>query len=84
MQGGTKPIARGMPLYSGGVDRGATVTSPALMVQSKMLSGIAGVTPEEAAKEWTANIIPGITVIPAGTWGVNRAQQAGCSYCTGG
>jgi hypothetical protein len=56
----------------------------ALMVQSKMLLGNAGVTPEEAAKEWTANIIPGITVIPSGTWGVNRAQQAGCSYCAGG
>ena len=56
----------------------------ALTVQSKMLAGNAGVTPEEAAKEWAANIIPGITVIPSGTWGVNRAQQAGCSYCAGG
>jgi hypothetical protein len=56
----------------------------ALMVQSKRLSGNAGVTPEEAAKEWAANIIPGVTVIPSGTWGVNRAQQAGCSYCAGG
>jgi hypothetical protein len=56
----------------------------ALMVQSKMLSGNAGVTPEEAAKEWAANIVPGVTVIPSGTWGVNRAQQAGCSYCAGG
>jgi hypothetical protein len=56
----------------------------AMTVQSKMLSGNAGVTPEEAYKEWAANIIPGITVIPSGTWGVNRAQQAGCSYCAGG
>jgi hypothetical protein len=56
----------------------------ALMVQSKRLSGNAGVTPEEAAKEWAANIIPGVTVIPSGTWGINRAQQAGCSYCAGG
>lgn len=56
----------------------------ALQVQSKMLAGNAGVTAEEAAKEWTANIIPGITIIPSGTWGVNRAQEAGCSYCAGG
>jgi hypothetical protein len=56
----------------------------ALMVQSGRLSGNAGVTPQEAAKEWAANIIPGITVIPSGTWGVNRAQQGGCSYCAGG
>jgi hypothetical protein len=56
----------------------------ALTVQSKMLAGKAGVTAEEAAREWAANVIPGITVIPSGTWGVNRAQQAGCSYCAGG
>jgi hypothetical protein len=56
----------------------------ALQVQSKMLAGNAGVSAEEAAKEWAANVIPGITVIPSGTWGVNRAQEAGCSYCAGG
>ncbi len=56
----------------------------ALQIQSKMLAGSAGVTPEEAAKEWAANIIPGIAVIPSGTWGVNRAQEAGCTYCAGG
>jgi hypothetical protein len=56
----------------------------ALMVQSKMLAGNAGVSADEAAKEWAANIVPGITVIPSGTWGINRAQEAGCSYCAGG
>jgi hypothetical protein len=56
----------------------------ALTVQSKMLAGNAGVSAEQAAKEWAANIIPGITVIPSGTWGVNRAQAGGCSYCAGG
>jgi hypothetical protein len=56
----------------------------ALMVLSKTLSGNAGVTADEAAKEWAANVVPGITVIPSGTWGVNRAQEAGCTYCAGG
>jgi hypothetical protein len=56
----------------------------ALMVQSKRLAPNAGVSADEAAKEWAANIVPGITVIPSGTWGVNRAQEAGCSYCAGG
>ncbi len=56
----------------------------ALTVQSRMLAGNAGVTAEEAAKEWTANVIAGISLIPSGTWGVNRAQKAGCSYCAGG
>src|SRR3984893_12793494 len=56
----------------------------ALQVQSKMLASNAGVGAEEAAKEWAANVIPGITIIPSGTWGVNRAQENGCTYCAGG
>jgi hypothetical protein len=56
----------------------------ALQVQSKMLAGNANVSAEEAAKEWTSNIVPGVTVIPSGTWGVNRAQEGGCTYCAGG
>jgi hypothetical protein len=56
----------------------------ALRGQSRRLAANAGVTPEEAMKEWTANLIPGITVLPSGTWGVNRAQEAGCTYCAGG
>jgi hypothetical protein len=56
----------------------------ALRAQSGRLAGNAGVTPEEARKEWTANLIAGITLLPSGTWGVNRAQEAGCTYCAGG
>ena len=29
------------------------------------------------------NVIAGITVIPSGTWGLNRAQEHGCTYCAG-
>jgi intracellular sulfur oxidation DsrE/DsrF family protein len=57
--------------------------SVALRGHARRLASNAGVTPEEAAKEFTANIIPGITVIPSGVWGVNRAQEAGCTYCAG-
>jgi hypothetical protein len=56
----------------------------ALRVQSKRLAGNAGVSADEAAKEWAANVVPGITIIPSGTWGVNRAQEGGCTYCAGG
>jgi hypothetical protein len=56
----------------------------ALQVQSKMLAGNANVTAEEAAKEWAATVIAGITIIPSGTRGVNRAQEAGSTYCAGG
>jgi hypothetical protein len=51
---------------------------------SKKLASNAGVSADDAAKEWTANVVPGITIIPPGTWGVNRAQEAGCTYCAGG
>jgi hypothetical protein len=56
----------------------------ALTVLSGMLAPNAGVTKEAAAKEWAAGIIPGISLLPSGTWGVNRAQEHGCTYCTGG
>jgi hypothetical protein len=56
----------------------------ALIHQSEMLAEGAGVSADEAAKEWAANIVPGVTLIPSGTWGVNRAQEAGCTYCAGG
>ena len=69
-------------LLDRGVVFGACHT--ALLIQSKMLAGNAGVGAEEAAKEWAANVVSGITIIPSGTWGVNRAQEAGCTYCAGG
>ncbi|HEY3849011.1 MAG TPA: hypothetical protein VGL95_18055 [Acetobacteraceae bacterium] len=51
---------------------------------SKKLASNAGVSVDDAVKEWTANVVPGIIIIPSGTWGVNRAQEAGCTYCSGG
>ncbi len=56
----------------------------ALVGQSKKFANNAGVTEDEAAKEWAANLVPGITLLPSGVWGVNRAQEAGCTYCAGG
>ena len=49
----------------------------ALTVLSKKLAGNAGVSADAAANEWAANVVAGISVIPSGTWGVNRAQEAG-------
>lgn len=69
-------------LHARGTVMGACAV--ALRGQSRRLAASAGVSAEEALKEWTANLIPGVTVIPSGTWGVNRAQEAGCTYCAGG
>jgi hypothetical protein len=55
----------------------------ALHFMSAKFAGAAGVTPDVALKDWTAGVIPGITIIPSGTWGVNRSQELGCSYCAG-
>jgi hypothetical protein len=67
--------------------RGAVmgVCGVALRGQSRRLAENANVTPDEAYKEFAANlIVPGMTILPSGTWGVNRAQEAGCTYCAGG
>jgi hypothetical protein len=69
-------------LLANGVVLGAC--NVALQFQSRMLAANAGVNADEAAKEWAANVIPGVTILPSGVWGVNRAQEAGCTYCSGG
>ena len=56
----------------------------ALAVLSNAFAGNAGVTPDEAKKEWTAGLLPGVALLPSGTYGVNRAQEKGCTYCSGG
>jgi hypothetical protein len=56
----------------------------ALHGMSKALASNAGVSADDAANEWAANVVPGITVIPSGVWGLNRAQEGGCTYCSGG
>ena len=55
----------------------------ALHFLSAKFAAAANVTKEVALKDWTDGVIPGITIIPSGTWGVNRAQEVGCSYCAG-
>jgi hypothetical protein len=56
----------------------------ALSVLSNKFAANAGVSPEAAKAEWTSGLLPGVTVLPSGTWGVNRAQEHGCTYCSGG
>ena len=67
--------------------RGAVmgVCGVALRGQSRRLAENANVAPDEAFKEFSANLItPNVTILPSGTWGLNRAQEAGCTYCAGG
>jgi len=52
--------------------------------QSGRLSTNAGVSADEAYKEFAANLVTGVSLVPSGTWAVNRAQEAGATYCAGG
>jgi intracellular sulfur oxidation DsrE/DsrF family protein len=60
------------------------VCNLALGFYSGMQAGKVGVSADVAKQEWTAGVIPGVTIIPSGVWGVNNAQEHGCSYCYAG
>ena len=82
--------AEGMPLPGSDIPalvaRGVifTVCNVALTVLSGKMASGAGVTADAAKKEWTAGLVPGMTLVPIGVLAVNRAQEKGCTYCYGG
>lgn len=56
----------------------------ALSVLSGATAKAAGLstTPEEAHKEWLANLVPGVMPVPSGVLAVHMAQEKGkCTYC---
>ena len=53
----------------------------ALNVASADAAAKAGVTKEVALQDWTAGVLPGITVVPSGVYAVGRAQDKECRYC---
>ncbi len=55
--------------------------SVALSVTSAAMAEKGGVTKEVALQEWTAGLMPGITVVPSGVFAVGRAQDKECRYC---
>jgi intracellular sulfur oxidation DsrE/DsrF family protein len=65
--------------------RGVQVTccNVALTALSGMTSAHAGVSPVAARTEWIAHLIPGVVLVPSGVLAVNRAQEKGCTYCSG-
>ena len=67
-------------------DRGVIfgVCNVALGILSGMRAKAVGVDPEAAKAEWTKAMIPGLTILPSGVWGVNRAQEHDCKYCYAG
>jgi intracellular sulfur oxidation DsrE/DsrF family protein len=61
-----------------------TACNMALTALSGMAAPKASVTADQAKKDWTAALLPGVFLVPSGVYAVNRAQQAGCTYCYGG
>jgi intracellular sulfur oxidation DsrE/DsrF family protein len=39
---------------------------------------------DDVIKDWTANVLPGVQIVPSGVWAVNRVQERGCTYCFAG
>ncbi|PYO28946.1 MAG: hypothetical protein DMD73_03770 [Gemmatimonadetes bacterium] len=56
----------------------------ALTIYSGMFAKQMGMQAETIKKEWIANLLPGVTVVPSGVIAVNRTQEKGCAYCFAG
>jgi intracellular sulfur oxidation DsrE/DsrF family protein len=57
------------------------VCDAALTVYSAVTADMLKQDPAEVKKDWVSGILPGIQIVPAGVWALNRAQEHGCSYC---
>jgi hypothetical protein len=56
----------------------------ALTVYSSRIAEQMKMNPEEVKNEWVSGILPGVMLLPSGVWAVNRAQEAGFTYCFAG
>lgn len=56
----------------------------ALSVYSGMVAKAKGLDAETVRKEWVSGVLPGIQIVPAGIWALERAQQHDCSYIYAG
>lgn len=59
-----------------------TACNLALTVLSGFGAEKAGVSKEQAKADWMAGLLPGVVLLPSGVYAVNRAQEAGCTFCT--
>ena len=60
------------------------VCEMALTFYSKAVGKDMNMDPADVKKDWVAGILPGIQLLPSGVYAVNRAQEAGCTYCFAG
>ncbi len=60
------------------------VCNAAMTVYSAVLAGKMSMNAEDVMKEWKAELIPGIQIVPSGVWALGRAQEHGCKYIFAG
>ncbi|HMH82239.1 MAG TPA: hypothetical protein VK531_05165 [Gemmatimonadales bacterium] len=88
--GFTQAKAGELPIPGMGVDELAAkgvlfgICNIALTIYSGVFAKQMGMQAETIKKEWVANLLPGVTVVPSGVIAVNRAQEKGCAYCFAG
>ena len=56
----------------------------AIMHYSGVVAKSTGGNADEIRKDWLANVIPGVTVVPSGVLALNGAQTKGCAYVAAG
>ena len=60
------------------------VCNVALTFYSMRMASDMGMQAEAIKKDWVANLLPGVQVVPSGVIAVNRTQEKGCAYCFAG
>jgi len=56
----------------------------AMTVYSNVVAMQTGRKAEDILKDWTANVLPGVQVVPSGVWALGRAQEKQCAYIFAG
>jgi intracellular sulfur oxidation DsrE/DsrF family protein len=70
-----KQIARGVKVAA---------CSMAMLVYSGFIAKKTGGNAEEIRKDWMANVVPGVDIVPSGVLALNGAQGRGCAYVAAG
>ena len=60
------------------------VCGAAMVVYSNVIAGMMKMNADDVMKDWKANLIPGIQVVPSGVWALGRAQEHKCGYIFAG
>jgi len=60
------------------------VCDMALTVNSAVIGEGMKMKAEDVKKDWLANLLPGVQVVPSGVWALGRAQEHKCAYVYAG